>query len=106
VARPQQSGGFFEPDCGPAIRKDRVMVVLILTRAGFEDMRPRIDRSRDVMWVGGDVLTAAEVAELRRSGFDVTDFAHRLDPRNLESDIGTVVEHHLGQILWVETVAG
>jgi len=81
------------------------MVALILTRAGFEDMRPRIDSGRDAVWVGADVLTAAEVADLRGSGFNLTVFARRLDPEHLDGDIGTVVEHHPGQVLWVETLA-
>ena len=82
------------------------MVALILTRAGFDDMRPRIDPGRDAVWVGADVLSATEVAHLRGSGFNLTVFAHRLDPAHLDGDIGTVVEHHPGEVLWVETLAG
>jgi hypothetical protein len=69
-------------------------------------MRPRIDLGRDAIWVGADVLSTTEAAGLRRLGFDLTVFAHRLDPAHLEGDIGTVVEHHPGQVLWVETPAG
>jgi hypothetical protein len=82
------------------------MVALILTRAGFEDMRPRIDPGRDAIWVGADVLSATEVTDLRGAGFNLTVFAHRLDRQNLDGDIGTVVEHHPGDVLWVETPAG
>ena len=82
------------------------MVALILTRAGLDDMRPRIDLGRDAIWVGADVLDASEVADLRASGFNLTVFAHRLDPDHLDGDIGTVVEHHPGHVLWVETLAG
>jgi hypothetical protein len=81
------------------------MVVLVLTRGGFEDIRPRIDPGRDAIWLGADVLSATEVADLRGSGFKLTVFAHRLDPAHLDGDIGTVVEHHPGQVLWVETLA-
>ncbi len=81
------------------------MVALVLTRSGFDDMRPRIDARRDAIWVGAGVLSAAEVAELRRSGINLTVFSHPLDPERLDSDIGTVVEHHPGEVLWVETVA-
>jgi hypothetical protein len=82
------------------------MVALILTRAGFDDVRHRIDVDRDAIWVGADVLTQTELADLRGSGFNVTVFAHRLDPEHLDGDIGTVAEHHPGQVLWVETLAG
>ena len=69
-------------------------------------MRPRIDAGRDAIWIGADVLSSAEVGDVRRAGFNVTVFAHRLDPKHLDGDIGTVVEHHPGQVLWVETLAG
>ena len=82
------------------------MVALILTRAGLDDMRQRIDPARDAIWVGSDVLSASEVANLQGSGFNLTVFAHPLDPEHLDGDIGTVVEHHPGQVLWVETLAG
>jgi hypothetical protein len=81
------------------------MVALILTRSGFNDMRLRVDVAHDALWVSAEVLSSAEVAELRRMGVNLTVFSHTLDPENLESDIGTVVEHHPGQVLWVETVA-
>jgi hypothetical protein len=81
------------------------MVALILTRAGFEDMRPRID-ARDAVWIGAGVLSAAEVGDLRGAGLNLTVFAHRLDAKHLDGDIGTVAEHHPGQVLWVETPAG
>jgi hypothetical protein len=61
------------------------MVALILTRAGFEDMRLRIDPGRDAIGVGADVLTAEEVAALRGLGVNLTIFAHRLDPEHLDA---------------------
>jgi hypothetical protein len=79
------------------------MVAVILTRAGFEDMRSRIDRDRDAIWAGADVLSTAEADHLRASGVNLTVFAHRLDPQHLAGDIGTVAEHRPGQVLWVET---
>ena len=80
------------------------MVALILTRLGFDDMRPRIDAGRDAIWVSAGVLSAAEAAALRQSGVDLTLFNHPLDPEHLEPDVSTIVEHHPGQVLWVETV--
>jgi hypothetical protein len=82
------------------------MVAIVLTRAGFEDMRPRVDAGRDAIWVGADVLNPAEIADLRGLGFNLTVFDHRLDPEELDGDIWTVIEHHPGQILWVESLAG
>ena len=82
------------------------MVALILTRRGFDDMRPRIDPARDAVWVGADVLTADEAQALRSSGINLTTFVHPLDPQRLDADVGTVMEHHPGQVLWVEAVSG
>ena len=82
------------------------MVALILTRPGFDDMRPRINAARDAIWVGADVLSAAEAEEVRRAGIDLTVFSHPLDRECLDADIVTVVEHHPGQVLWVETPTG
>jgi hypothetical protein len=80
------------------------MVALILTRSGFDDMRPRIDATRDAIWVSAGVVSDAEAAELRRSGMNLTIFTHPLDPKHLDSDIHTVVQHHPEEVLWVETV--
>ena len=82
------------------------MIALILTRAGFEDIRLRLDRGRDAIWVSAGVFNETEVADLRRQGFNLTVFAHRLDPQHLVGEIGTVVEHHPEQVVWVETPAG
>ena len=81
------------------------MVALILTRAGFEDMRPRIDVGRDAIWVNAGVLSASEIAKLRELGCDLSVFTNPLDLSDLASDIDTVVEHHPNEVLWVETLA-
>lgn len=87
------------------IRYDHTMVALILTRRGFDDMRPRIDAARDAIWVGAGLLSDVEVDELRRAGTNLTVFAHALNPNDLDTDLSTVVEHHPGQTVWVEMPA-
>ena len=82
------------------------MVVLILTRLGFDDMRSRVEAARDAVWVNAGVLSPTELAELRAAGWNLTDFVHRLDAANLASDIETVREHHPNQIIWVEAASG
>ena len=78
------------------------MVFLILSRGGFEALRPCIDRERDAVWVNAGVLSDAEVGELRRAGMELTVFANPLDVSELAPDVATVVEHHPGEVVWVE----
>ena len=78
------------------------MVFLVLSRDGLEAFRPRIDRDRDAVWVSGGVLSDAEVAELRREGIQLTVFSHPLDLNDLGPDVATVMEHHPGEVVWVE----
>ena len=80
------------------------MVALVLTRSGFDDLRARLDVAHDTVWVGPDVLTAGEAAELRASGMRLTVFAYPLDPEHLDNNIYTVFEHHPGEVLWVEAL--
>jgi len=81
------------------------MVLLILTRAGFEDARQRIAPDADAIWVGGDVLSPAEAADLRKSGINLTVFSARLDRSDLWWALDVVAEHHPGSVLWVENSA-
>ena len=79
------------------------MVILILTRSGFDDIRPRIDVGGDAVWVNAGVLSQSEVAALRASGLSLTVFSRPLDATDLGSNIDTIREHHPKQIVWVET---
>jgi len=46
-------------------------------------------------WVGGGVLTDAEVSALRARGYAVTVFANRLTTvEDIEDAVATVEEHH------------
>ena len=52
------------------------MVALILTRVGLDDIRARIDTTRDAVWVNAGVLSPPEVAEVREAGWNLTTFAN------------------------------
>src|SRR5688572_8044414 len=80
------------------------MVLLILTRPGFDDAVSRIDARRDAVWINAGILSDAEVRDLRAAGWDLTTFAHPLDLTDLESDLDTIREHHPGRVVWAETV--
>jgi hypothetical protein len=82
------------------------MVFLILTRAGFDAVRSRVEVGRDAVWFNAGVISQAEVSQLRSSGLDVTTFADALDVDDLSSDVATIAEHHPSQVIWVEAVVG
>jgi hypothetical protein len=80
------------------------MVLFILTRGGYEEMRPMISVS--TVWVNARVLSDAEVNELRSNGVDLTCFTYELDLNDddeIQSAIGTIALHHPKERIWVET---
>ncbi len=81
------------------------MVIVILTRAGFVDVRERLIALRCPVWTNGGVLSATEVKELRDEGIDLSVFSGKFDPANnesLEAMLDTVELHHPEDCLWVE----
>ena len=80
------------------------MVYLILTRAGLEQVRPRL-QPRDVVWAGKSALSSQEAAALRTSGVDVTIASRDIDPADaaaIASWTYSVAGHYPGEPLWVE----
>jgi len=58
-------------------------------------------------WLNSGVLTPPEINELRKSGYNITEFLKPVntnDSAALEAAIGTVQEHHIGQNVWVEHI--
>jgi hypothetical protein len=80
------------------------MVFMVLTRSGFDELLPRLVKDRDALWVNAGVLTEAEVAHLRESGWNLTKWTSRLT--DLTPEIDTVRLHHPDEIVWTETAAG
>ena len=81
------------------------MVFLVLTRPGFDDLRPRVVAGRDAVWVNRGVLSPGEVIALRASGWDLTTFADPLAPAALPAAVETLRGHHPDHVVWVEAVA-
>jgi hypothetical protein len=80
------------------------MVFMVLTRSGFDELLPRLVKDRDALWVNAGVVSEAEVAHLRESGWVLTEWTIRLT--DLTPEIDTVHLHHPNQIVWAETAAG
>ena len=80
------------------------MVYLVLTRAGFDQVRTKLEPS-DVVWTGRDVLRSRDTESLREQGVDLKIFASEIDLNDSAAVAGrtyTVAEHHPNQPIWVE----
>jgi len=80
------------------------VVYLVLTRAGFDQVRTRLQPS-DVVWTGRGVLPPKDAESLREQGVDLKTFANDIDLTDSAAVAGwtyTVAEHHPNQPVWVE----
>ena len=83
------------------------MIFLVLTRSGYEELLVRFKSTPTPLWVNQNVLTDAELDELRKSGVEVSNFSYLIDATNqveVEEAAYTVNEHHLNNSVWVEYV--
>jgi phosphatidate phosphatase APP1 len=84
------------------------MVFLVLTRAGFEELKQNFGRLPSPLWINKDILSEAEFAELRDSGVEITSFARHIHPDEqiaLDGAVGIVQGQHAGSAVWVEHAA-
>jgi hypothetical protein len=87
------------------IPRRAMMVIVIFSRSGYEDMKQLIAAVRCTVWVNADVISATEINGLRSAGIDLTTFSDRINPSDgmaIESAVAIVCEHHPGGRLWVE----
>ena len=79
------------------------MVFFALTKSGFDELVALIGRAPSPVWVNFGVLSKSEIAKLRESGVDLTDFSSDIafNPTDLDSALDTIWQHHPGSTLWV-----
>lgn len=80
------------------------MVFMVLTRAGFDEVFPRLVKGGDALWVNAGLLTGNELELLRSDGWNLTVWARPLT--DLTPEIDMVRLHHADDIVWVATTAG
>jgi hypothetical protein len=76
----------------------------VITRFGFESVKSVLSKEI-TLWIGSDVLSDSELAELRESGIQVTNFSFKInlfDKELLDSAIETIKEHHPKQLIFME----
>ena len=81
------------------------MVVFAITREGFIELEPIIKTLNYPVWVGAGVLSTNELAGLRSSGLDLTDFSYAIEPTDMEAiqnALETIATHHPEQRVWLE----
>ncbi|HTG16302.1 MAG TPA: hypothetical protein VK747_13715 [Blastocatellia bacterium] len=81
------------------------ILILVLTRAGYDDLLKTLGRVPAQLWVNAGVLSESELLNLRGAGHDVTNFTNEIpafDVSAIADAIHTVREHHPLQRLWVE----
>jgi hypothetical protein len=83
------------------------MVYLALEpRAASEAIRHAIDAGWFV-WMGSDAISPEEHKRLSLNGAKLTRFSYPLanaSPDDIASALGTIEEHHPGEIVWVQHV--
>jgi hypothetical protein len=80
------------------------MVFLAVNRSGYEAYRA-LGLSGS-LWVGAGVLSDEELASLRNTGVDVSDFNYEIELHDSEVIAGavdTIKEHHPGEVLWIQS---
>ena len=81
------------------------MVLFVLTRAGFDDMRDFIHNGKALVWLNHGILSATELSSLRSSRRDISTFSNAIDPHDnqaIEGALEMIARHHPDERVWVE----
>ena len=81
------------------------MVHFLLSRRGYEQLAASTGLPPSPLWVNGDVLSDAELSDLRSRGIEVTVFFHQINsasPAEIAEAVSTIQEHHPSSVVWVE----
>jgi hypothetical protein len=80
------------------------MVFLALSRAGLNRALESLQEGC-IVWCGPNLISEGEfnlrsVQNLTRCTYEVSS----IDPKSIERILGSIEEHHPGEIVWVESV--
>ncbi len=82
------------------------MVFLVLTRAGYEEVRGHLRTAAGtVLWINQDIANPSELSDLRATGVSVTNFTRLLDVDDeaaVNEALFTIKDHHPNDRIWVE----
>lgn len=81
------------------------MVLFVVSKEGYSEMKALIDTAKYPLWVNANVLSSEEISDLRLAGVDVTNFTYEVNPFNqdaIDEALMTIGEHHPKERIWVE----
>lgn len=82
------------------------MVIFVITKEGFEDMRSLIESGKYPIWLNDGIRSKSEIDYLRSKNIEVSFFNYVVDIEDEESlaeAIFTVAEHHPSERIWSES---
>ncbi len=82
-------------------------VFFMLTAAGFYQLIADLPKPPPPIWLNADLVPQADIAELRASGVEITNFVTPVDvrdPASIEGAIKTIAAQHPDKKIWVEHV--
>ena len=79
----------------------------MLTREGFEDIKPLLFNNTAALWVNAGVLSDGEASALRLEGVSLTAFSNHIPAiaEHIADAVATIEEHHPGKRIWVESAS-
>jgi len=82
------------------------MIIFVLTKEGFKDMKPLIETGRFPLWFNGGLLDQEEIDSQISEDLEVSSFNYVIDIEDEEALVGallTVAEHHPNERIWSES---
>jgi hypothetical protein len=88
-----------------SLEKERAMVILVLTKHGFQEIEAILGNPNVKCWINQHILSKDKIAEYKSKGIHITDFVYDIDS-NSEEQINNALEllheHHPGEVVFVE----
>ncbi len=83
-----------------------LVIFFALTRSGYENLERHLGTHTGItLWVNKDILTDAELLEIRAAGLSITNFTAVIDGNDdtaVNDAVDTIKQHHPKECVWVE----
>jgi hypothetical protein len=83
-------------------QRSRILVFLAITPRGLKDALRQAEGTDAQVWCGAEAMSEEDFETFTGTG--LTRFGHALDRLDLPDALGTIAEHHPGEVVWVEAV--
>lgn len=83
------------------------MVYLALTPQGLQEVLTMLDAMAISVWCSADAISEAEFSRLKRRNVTRLNYSVPYgDHAAIMNALGTIHDHHPGERIWIESVAG